>query len=285
MMRSKLTRDEFIDAFISGEFHLVIQPSTGTQYSQYKMGMANFGIQLGHSKVIDFYQQNTIASMSYPGSDQMFSYFKCFTIEVWVFTLLSIILISLIQPGKVTMLKFFANIWTYFSALISAPVKKIESKILFYFWVISALFVGKYFTAFLLDFMVSSIPPVTIKTLEDLSLRSDLKIYVRGDSSLAHFAKTDDSFLAKALKTKIIPYFNYRSEGVPKKLALGLNNGSSAYIQDRLILIFTMIDIVRDENVSFDSIHISSDSATFEPFYIFLNLDMPKWAHTLLDQM
>ena len=159
------------------------------------------------------------------------------------------------------------------------------SKILLILWLISALIITTQFTAYFLDFMVTTIPEIIVWTIEDLAERPDMKIITRDDYSLYAFAETEKTVLAQKIKKQLDPYFDYNEENVTQKLISGLNTGTSAYVHERLMMSFTLIKLTLEENVTFDSIHISTKSAEFDPYFIFVKGESPEWILPSLNEV
>ncbi len=155
-------------------------------------------------------------------------------------------------------------------------------------WLIAALVISTQFTGSLFDFIVRPLPLTKIKSLEQLSQREGMNICVRGDSwvdGLKEMAETGVSQLAVDIGNKLETYLDYYAEGVDKKLAERLLDGTIAWINDRLIMVYTLIEISRTENVSFDSVYISTESSELIPYFYFVNKAISPWACAALNYM
>ena len=126
---------------------------------------------------------------------------------------------------------------------------------------------------------------VKVKTLEDLAKRNDLKILMRHDSSLVDFAKEGDSELARKINDKLELYFDFHRENIVNNLTNGLIEGSIAYIQEYLAaVIFFPVMTKLNKLFLMENLHISTESAGYEPYFILVNPDISIWASIYLDK-
>ena len=113
---------------------------------------------------------------------------------------------------------------------------------------------------------------IKIKTLEDIAKRNDLRILLRHSSSLVAFAENDDSELAMNIKNKLDFYFDYYRENIETKLSKGLIGGTIAYIQEYFNAVQTLPRIHKIKKLfSMVNLHISTESAGYEPYFILVN--------------
>ena len=272
---------------------LTLGPGWSSHIQIYKEFIAAFGINLTYSKAVAFFEMNTIAARVYKSSVPLFSYFKCFPVEIWVLLLSSVIILALVSKfsTNATKLKSFGYyVWNYSIVFISKSLNEYIVKSVHYsilsLWLWSALNLTILFTAYLMDFMVTTVPEVRIRTLEDLSQRKDnMKIVVRVDSILAEFAKNrDNGQLANDLGGMLDHYYDYDKENVSDKIFNKLPEGEIAYINGRLFLIFDLVKISIEKNSPdfLNSIYISKESASYEPYFLFFNENSPAWFHKAL---
>ena len=278
--------------FLEERSDIILGSGMVSQYLVYKEWMKILGFDMVLSKPVGFYEMNTIAAKVSLGLIPMFAYFKCFSLNVWILlfvSMLSLALVSKLSTNKTRLKSFRFYFWNYSTLLLSKSmndsiVKSVPYLILS-IWLISSLFTSIQFMAHFYDFMVTTVPVIIIKTLEDLSQRTDMRIIVRGDSSLAAFTHLQNSSLAEALGKQLDPYYDFRAENITQILTQKLPNGLTAYINERLILILDLIKHFQSQNISLDSVYISRESATFEPYFFFLNKNLSQWALHLLNQM
>ena len=272
---------------ISEDWHIILGPGSGSQFMSYERPMRNWGKKLGLGEYLGYFSMNTIAARTYPGTPEILPYFKCFSTGVWTLILISLAFISMLttlSKGKCNYRTFGQNLWNY-SVILIAPLHKMPKGLNLFIWFISALFLTKYFLVYFFDFMIRSVPMVTINTFQDLSQRPDMKILVRGDSSLYETIMSDNSEMSNTLYNQLELFTNLLSEDIGERLATGLNNGSVAFVHDHMIMISYLMKVMQDFKVKFDSIHISQAMVTFEPYFVFFNQEMPQWAHTCLKTM
>ena len=289
-IRGRLPFMTFMNDMFNGEFHILLSPGMGNQYLHYKDYLSEFGVNFGITQYLDFYEMDTIATRCYPGSQELFASFKIYSFNFWLILMLLMTfmaIFSTMAKDKINFRHFAQNIWRYILILISVPMNRVSPQFVLSFWLITTLFVSKYFSAYLLDFMVKSVPLVTINTLEELSQKPDIKIVTREDSSLKAFTKLDNSSLARALSTQLEnhTYIHFGVERVAEKLAIGLKYGNVSFVYDRIYIMKTLVNLISQGNISLESVYISRQSANYEPNFIMVNLDMPSWAFDRLNKL
>ena len=272
-----------------GDFHMILIPASSIQLDQYKDLVAVSNVKLTRTQCLDFFEMETIAAKYYHGSIEMFTYFQIFSPKIWITTIFFLILIAILSSIKIDqdyslklLVKNFSNLTIL---LMSVSINKLSPQLLYGFWFIFVVFFIQYFSAYLLDFMVRSIPLVTINTLEDLSLRTDMQIITRDHETLVKHIEENDTPLKRAIFPRFKTFLSYDEDNVQDKLELGLINGTLAFIHEYLILVFRLIDLIKTKNVSLDSIHISRESTNFQPYFLLINGDMPPWLFTSLNKM
>ena len=277
---------------MSGDFDIILGPGSSSQFEKYSSVSEFAGFNLLRSEFLGAFETNSIAAIKYFASVPMFAYFKCFSIGVWLSLMSSIIIFAIISSifGKRSKFKSIGGyIWNYSIVLISKSMNEFVvnsvPKLLIILWLMSALFISIQFTAYFLDFMIRTIPEIIVWTIEDLAERPDMRIVCRDDYALVAFAESEESVLANNIEEQLDTYYDYREENIPQKLIAGLNNGSFAYVHDRLLMLFTLIKLVLYENASFDRVHVSTASASYEPYFPFIKGESPPWILTMLNRM
>ena len=99
-----------------------------------------------------------------------------------------------------------------------------------------------------------TIPEIKIRTIEDIIERDDLKIFVRIDSGLDKIVQKD----------KLDMYYDWEEENMTNRLIKGFDQKSHAYLNDKFILLSTLIDL----NISIDNVHISEEDTALQPYFI-----------------
>ena len=123
-MRGKQPAMEMANTFIEEGVDLVLAPGMVSQVFTFKK-LAPFGIEFEHSVSAGFFQSNIIAARIYPGSIEMFAYFKCFPRIFWVILLLVILLISFLSSLFIGDLKQMLNYFLNFLiTLISGSMSR-----------------------------------------------------------------------------------------------------------------------------------------------------------------
>ena len=235
---------------------------------------------------VDFFEFNTIAAKVTLGSTPMYAYLNCFTKEVWILLVLSLVSLAMISKLSANNSKSFGYylfnyIIIFFKQELAPHIKNSVPYLIIGLRLLSALLVSIEFTAFITEFMVTTVPVIRIKTLEQLSKRQDLKIIVRDDSSLVVYANKSKP-LDAALAQQLEPYYDFWVENIGPKLIKGLRDGSIAYISDGLLMICSLIELSETHNVSFDSVFISRGSSSFEPYFL-SSIEMSPWASKVLN--
>ena len=272
-----------------------LYPFIASQYLQYSKQNSKIGFGYHYSKCIDFLEVAQIAARYYPGTLPLVTYFRCFPIEVWALIWISIIVLSLISTQQtLKLIDFYEFLWNYSNILFNKTFQKFITHLKYkYFvgiWLLSALILSIEFTVYLLDFMVLTQPVVKIDSLEQLSKMSAMKILTRADSSLVKFASLTDSDLARAIFKQLEPYQDKDYKNTVVKLARGLRDGSVAYVNNKLTLIFELLklnefQIKANEEPLIDLVHISEDDGGLEPYFVLFNAESDEWISNEINKM
>ena len=261
----------------------------GENIDKYHDLLTMIGIDAIYSKQVDYFEVDTIVAKFYPGSVEMFAYFKIFKWSLWVTLVISVICVAIVwtlRIGQKFSLKTLAqNMANISMVLMSVSINKLSPHLLIGFWLITAVFVTQYFTAFLLDYMVWSIPLDKIEILDDIARRSNMTIITRDDSALVRFIQEKNTPSNLALRNQLDRYIHYKNDDVFDKLERGLTTGKVAFIHDYLILVFYLIELMKTSNLSMDSIYISKEMSYFEPYFLPLNEKSPPWLMPSLNKM
>ena len=282
--------EHLVTDVIGKEAYVILEPLTYGQIMTYKPTLEDVGgIYLTPSKYLGSFATTTIAAKTKLGSEPILELFKCFTPTVWTFILVSLLILSLISSFKSNFQTVMTYFWNYSILLLSQAMDSTEMKgyslIITSFWFISALLITIQFTVFFIDAMVVPVPIIRINTLEDLAQAKSMNIIIRPESSLYNFANKENSSLALTLRAKIEEYTDFYGENISQRLIKGFADGTAAFLNDRLILAFAFIEMSMNYNISFESIHISTESASYEPYFLYFNTEFPQWASTLLNNM
>ena len=274
------------------------------QYLSYGEYIEALGHSVSHSKSVGIMSLNTMVTKILPGKTPEFVYFSCFSTMTWIFIFLSVLFMSIIHVIRIRVTNtsrtdnsakkhakvIIETIINFLSPLLSRSVEKCllnrSNRFNLGIYLIFSMVISINFCNYLLDYLQVELPMVKIKTIEDLAERSEMKIIVRSDSSLAAFASKGESELARTIDKKILPYANNANFKKADQLVSGLMDGSMAYIEEHLdvIQLLTKINKV-NRNLSLESLHISTESASFEPYFIIVNPNITMWASMALNQM
>ena len=274
-----------IEKLIVEGVDIILASAYSSQLFAYRDLTDSIGLDITLSDNVDYFESNTIAAKETLGSVPIFAYFKCFTIPVWIsilFSMLSLALISKLMTNNQKFKSFGTYVWNYSIILMAGsmakPFLKAAPHLILSLWLVSALILSNLFNAFIMDFMVTTVPIIRIKTLEELSERKDMKIVVRVDHFLTTYTQ-GQSKLARDLARQLEPYDDFYEEKIDEKLIKGLTQGTVAYITDGLLMIFTLIGLSQTHDMSFKSIFISRGSSSeMEPYFLIINKGMPSWA-------
>ena len=274
---------------------ILLLPTTASLYIKLSDRLSQFKIKFKHSGCVDFFEMATIAARTYPGALPKFTYFRCFSVEVWVLIAISIIVLSLISTQQtLKLIDFYEFLWNYSTILFTKSFQKfithLKCKYFLEIWLISAFILSIEFTAYLLDFMALTQPVVKIDTLKQLGQRTSMKIVARSDSSLAKYAEVVDSDLARAISLRLQTYSDTFTEQQIENLSKGLRNGSIAFINVRLTLIFSIMSLPQykshpnEENL-IEMLHISEDNGGLEPYFVLFNPKSDEWIPKAMNKM
>ena len=280
--------DEMGERFLSIDIDIILAPATAAQLVTYTNFFSIFDLSCVRTDAIDFFEMGSILSKTTPGSQEWFSYFRCFRRRTWIFILVSLIVLSLISAMMRTTKNTYCGsiyynfgefFWNYFillfqKSLQSFIIKSSFNYILTFVWVISAFFLAIQFGAYLLDYMVKVQPIYTIDSIDDLA-KSELTIMARSEAALFMYAQNGETELAKKLLPLISDYQAYYM--IEQELIDGLKQGTHAWVNQRLIIIFTVLMMSEKENTTkeqehfIDSLHISKEDGGLEPYFMFIN--------------
>lgn len=280
---------------------ILLAPGMISQYFIFNEKFPNYGLYFDHSVSVGYLQSNIIAAKVWSGRADMFAYFKCFSVTVWISLLITIVFISVIS-AIMRMVKDKGHVaircrvylvidylWNYSITLLYGAMSEqtllSTSRSMIALWLLSAMFISIEFMAFTLDFMVTTLPDIQINTLEDLANRKDMKIIVRNDSALAMYVTNTDTELTKSLRKKMLGYVDMEAEDIAAQISEGLIEGTAAFINRKSMILFHLAKISRSQNVTFDNINLSQESSIYEPFFILYNRDIDPWKRIELDKM
>ena len=291
------------EQMLSEGYEFIWAPAKISQYLSYGKIMGTFGIKVTYSRIIGMLSPNTIITKILPGTAPEFVYFRCFSTLTWILIFVSILLMSIIHlirirvtsSTRVTIstkyqVKLFLetiinNICPLLSKAVDNNQAEHSTKLGLGVYLLFSMVISFNFSNYLLDYLQVELPMVKIKTLEDITKRNDLKILMRHDSSLVAFAEKGDSELARNIKDKLEVYFDFHRENIVTNLTNGLIEGSIAYIQEYFNAVQTLPRINKINKLfSMDNLHISTESAGYEPYFILVNPDISIWASMYLDK-
>ena len=270
----------------------------------YSKIMSAFGYKVTHSRCIGMLSPNAIITKMLPGTTPEFVYIRCFSTLTWILIFVSILLVSIFHLIRIRVTSsirlasscasqvkvFLETIINNICPLLSKAVENAQvehtSRLVLGVYLLFSMVISFNFSNYLLDYLQVELPMVEIKTLEDLVKRNDLRILMRGDFSLAAFAEKRDSELARSIENKLDMYFDYYGENIILNLTKGLIEGSIAYIQEHLNAVSTLSRVNEINNsFSMNTLHISTESAGYEPYFILVNPTISIWASMSLDKM
>ena len=271
-----------------------LAPLVTSQYFQYSTGLKMLGYNLSHTQFIGYFEADVIASIEYPGKIPMFAYLSCFSKEVWILIIASLVVLSLVSSIDRKSFHLSSNIfeicYNFKILLISKSIQKSIinriSTIILSIWIISALVLSNQLTAYFTDFMVTAVPMIRIDSFEDLVKHKDTKIICREDDSFTVSVKLNDTQLKRSLLPMLEPYehqLEYR------KLAKVLKNLSYVYVTKRDLMVFIMMDFkifyYKGPPRLEDILHLSEKTNLLEPYFMFVNNDSPVWLKVNLNRM
>ena len=283
-MRGEEEFGKMLDKMLVDPVDILLSPATAGQYLTYSSQMQVFGFNFNHSDCIDFFEMGSILSKVNVGSIPLFQCFRRFDHKIWFIIFISIVILSFISSTKsMSSDNFYEYFWNYFILLFEISLQKFvakgnQQKVLLGVWLLSTFILVINFNVYLLDTMVVPTPVHKINNLEELA-DSKLTVIAREDSSLVTFAKYVDSDLAKSIMPRLRVYSDFGE--IKSELFNGLKNGSLAYVNQRLVMIFialTFNDIEKSrrngEKEIIDLWHISDDNGGLEPYFLFLKNNM-----------
>jgi hypothetical protein len=144
------------------------------------------GVEVMRTKAISTLQSEHIYSYAKSGEWPVFTYFSSFDLYVWVFTIISVISISLtdsiIERGLQRVLN---NVWRFSSLLLSEPLPRntylsskqsLSKRILILVWLIASTILLAGFSGVLRGFFMSKLPLEVIDSFEDLHKQKSVKV-------------------------------------------------------------------------------------------------------------
>ncbi|CAG2104431.1 unnamed protein product [Medioppia subpectinata] len=286
--------EEMILGVMEKKTNILMTPLVASEYIEYSTQLREFDFYFRHSDCIDYYEMAAFVSLSTIGDGRThFTYFRCFSPGVWLCAVLSIWVLSLVSSRNICH-ESHTFFWHYFTIMFikSMPlfIQRSNQRFIISVWLVSALVLSTCFTTYLLDHMSSAAPVMTIDTLDALSRRPDMKIVVRNESSLAQYSRLYDTELAANIRQNLRPYMDY--EEVRDELIVGLRNGSMAYANARLTIIFDLMQMTRldtspeaNRTKLIDVMHIADDSEGLEPYFLFVTEESEDWVHKGLNRV
>ena len=266
---------------------IILAPVSTSQFLLYNSRFDFFGIDYVISNSIGFLDISSILSKMKVQTRPLFQSFRCFDHNIWSFILISIILISLLSSFKNFNITIFVkNVWKYSINLLgksTTKINKTQGYLLINLkatWLLSAFMINILFNAFFLEEMVSPTPVTKIDSIDDL-FKSDMVILARLDSALYTYLDSIQSPLINRIES----YRNF--ESINEKLLHGLRSGSLAFVNQKFILIYSILvinDMVKQQrgngynlykvNEISSMLHISKDDGGTEPYYLIINGNM-----------
>ena len=258
--------------------------------------MSGIGLNLHYTDCIDFFEMSTLVSKIHYGSLPLFQFVKTFDSHVWILIFLSIMILAFVSiMEKHNYSKIFDYYWNYlilmFNGSIQQLLKDTNSCMLHGVWLISAFYLAIIFTSYLLDYMIRAPPIIKIDNLVQLAERDDVKIITRMDTTLSAYAYSSDTELAKKINDKMIRYEFDDWKGLLGEIGTGLRNGSLAFSDVRLTIIYALIEFMSVEKQGenneklTDLLHISEENGGLEPYIIFINDESADWITPGLNDM
>ena len=178
---------------------------------------------------------------------------------------------------------FGKNVWNYSIHLLgksTTKINKIPGNLLMNLkatWLLSAFMINILFNVYFLEEMVLPTPLTKIDSIDDL-FKSNMVILARLDSALYTYLDSIQSPLINRIES----YRNF--ESINEKLFHGLRTGSMAYVNQKFILIYSILvmnDMVKqqqrngynlyNDNEITSMLHISKDDGGTEPYYLIIN--------------
>ena len=296
--------DGLADQILSEGYQFIWGHVKIQQYIKYSGYMQMVGINIPYLRLVGFIYPNTIVSKIIPGTAPDFIYFSCYSTLTWTLIFISILIMSFIHLMRVNLIKltrstrsfnqhvkiFLETVINYISPFVSRALDQCHInqslRLSLAIYLLYSMVISIEFNNFLLDYMQIELPTIKINTIEDLAKRSELKIILRQDSSLYAFADNGKTELARKIKTHLREFNDFDKDGIETKMLKGLMDGSIAYIQDHMILVITLLHIKKKKKdiFSLDNLHISTESAGYEPYFIMFDPDIPIWASLALNK-
>jgi len=260
---------------------ILLAPLLPTQFMRYNSMLNPLGISFNLTNYIDFLETNNIVAKTWRGAIPLFTYIHTFSLVTWMFIILCILIISFISTHKIS--KNFniitVFIWHYFTLMFSKSIQSFllnqKLRLLLGIWLIVSLFISTLFTAVLLDHMVRPVPVLYIDSIEQLAQRTDIQVVARSDGPLVEYINSINTSASKEIDDKLIKYVNF--EDIRHLVMSGLRNGSIAFVNNRLTLIYCLQETAYFAEMNhmygtplIDLVHISR-SNWHRPYFTFVN--------------
>ena len=280
------TYEEILRRAITKTTDILLSPATTSQFFFYHNNLKKFGVNLGRTNYIDFFEMSSILSKNKLESRPLFECFRCFDVNIWTLIMTSILAFSLLSWSRQpSFYNLYQNVWNYSISLLNVNIQNFpktlidKSKIKLGAWLFLAFLLNTTFVSYFFDYLILPTPITKIDTIEQL-FDSDMRIVARKDCALYQYLLSSKSEQID----RVDLYTDYSI--IKDKLFVGLRTGSHAYVNHKYILVFVALDFnsmykrLKLDDISnqgkdlINCLHISKDGGVFEPYYMLTNGDL-----------
>ena len=284
MIKPLETKDEWFNHAMNTKMDLIAYCIDSSKYYKYAEIVKNLIDSLSHTRIIDFKDESRIAYRKYPGSKLILPYFQAFYIDNFILIFVSIIVISLLLSWTMDR-KHFINIlfdtlnmlYAHHTPYTYHLQNRLPSRILKGTWLVTSMLLSILFCSRVLDDKLRAVPELVIDSWEDLQHKPGVIIITTDDDPLFEFTTTSDSDMALDFKARIdaINVAEQFRKPFLQRLVNELSSGKSAFVNNRLSLIFFMIEISKFKksgNEFLESMHISKSGGPTLPYFMGTNV-------------
>ena len=236
-----------------------------------------------------------VGSIAYkitPRSQPLFTYFQCFSPDLWLFIFALIIVISsIISFNEENISKLPENIFNVFIIFISKSIPnsiKMNikfNKLLIGFWLLLVMFLSIMFSSFLLDYMIKPIPNEVIDSWDDLYMRSEVKILAPMNNAIVKYSELENTLMAKSFRSRIESFIASDDNEWRNEMFKKLDSGHYALVTNKWNLLWALLKF---SNYNYDwvkTFHISSNGGSELPNYLPVLTKMDKNIFQLLNKL
>jgi len=256
---------------------------TGVDQYNLEVYQELLNITLFTSNYFDFMDVGSIAYKITPRSQPLFTYFQCFSPDLWLFIFALIIVISsIISFNEENMSKLSENIFNVFIILISKSIPNSMkmnnklNKLLIGFWLLLVMFLSIMFSSFLLDYMIKPIPNEVIDSWDDLYMRSEVTILAPMNNAIVKYSELENTSMAKSFRSRIDSFLPEDSKEWFDYMYKKMDTGHYALVVKKWNLLFLLSKMSNNNKEWIKTFHISSNGGLKLPNYLPVLTKMDK---------